>query len=103
MPINTDAATLSNWGFTPTPSSALDTNIHVVVPAQMFLSDTTRAKALTLGRDAGASAEAALVIGFAASQIIGTQLKSEINTICASCDVSGLASLWSTSASKKIS
>ena len=99
-PINTPAAQLTDWGFDTSQVTPLVT--HVVVTAQLFLDDYTRSTALNLGRDPGASAEAAAIVGFASSRIIATQLQTEISNVCGLCDPSVLATLYSPAAASAI-
>jgi len=99
-PINTPAAQLTDWGFDTSQVTPLVT--HIVITAQLFLDDYTRSTALNLGRDPGASAEAAAIVGFASSRIIATQLQTEISNVCGTCDPSVLATLYSPAAASAI-
>lgn len=91
---------LATWKITPTASGSID---HVVVSIRSFFDDYTRSTAMNLGKDPGASAEAAAITGFAATQIIGTQLLKEIATVCDSCtNAPSLAQWWGRAAQKSI-
>ena len=101
-PMQMHKTDLLKWGFklNQAPWTVLT---HVVVTAQVFLDDYTRSTAWNLGKDPGASAEASAVVGYAATNIIGQQLLTEIGTACASCDASPIAQKWNAAASKVIS
>ena len=80
-----------------------NTITHVVVTIRSFFDDYTRSTALNLGKDPGASVEAAAITGFAATRIIGTQLLTEIGTVCASCtNARRLAQWWGRAAQQSV-
>lgn len=99
-PLSTSTSMLKGWGFDTTSTQTAMT--HVAITAQLLLDDYTKSTALNLGQDPGASGEVAAVIGYAMTQIVGTQLLTEVGSACATCDASPVNQMWSSAASKNI-
>lgn len=99
-PLSTSTPMLKGWGFdTAITQNALT---HVALTAQILMDDYTKSTALNLGQDPGASGEVAAVVGYAMTQIVGTQLLTEVGSACETCDASPINAMWSAAASKTI-
>lgn len=100
-PLNIKKPDLVEWGvsFAATPTAIT----HVIVTVRAILDDYTRSSAMNLGKDPGASSEAAAVLGLASATIIGKQMLSDIGTACESCaSAQEMEAFWGLTAQQSI-